>query len=62
MKTILDIHRAMLGAAFPAAAGRFRRAGEDIKKLHCVEPPPGRVVEERIYSFWREFDQRLSLI
>lgn len=58
---ILTIHRTMLAAAFPEVAGRFRRAGEDIKKLKCIEPPPGRVVEEQIYSFWLEFDKKLAL-
>lgn len=61
-KSILDIHRTMLGSAFPEVAGRFRKSGEDIKKLKCIEPPPGRLVGELTYQFWLEFDKRLSIL
>lgn len=60
--TILRIHKTIFGAVSPEMAGRFRVDGEDIKKLKCIEPPPGRLVKERIYSFWREMDAKLSII
>lgn len=59
---ILRLHRTMLADAYPDVAGRFRRDGEDIKKLACMEPPPGRLIQERMYKFWREFDMRLAVI
>jgi len=59
---ILKIHRVFFEDVMPEAAGRFRRAGEDVKKLKCIEPPPGRLVLEYMYSFWREFDTRLATI
>ncbi len=62
LDTILKIHKTMLGAAFPEAAGRFRREGEDIKKLKCIEPPPGRLVKEHVYTFWKDLDSRLAVI
>lgn len=60
--TILRIHRTIFESVMPEIAGRFRINGEDIKKLKCIEPPPGRLVQERIYAFWRELDARLSII
>ncbi len=62
LATILNVHRVMLDTARPDIAGRFRHSGEDIKKLKCLEPPPGRLVQERAYLFWRELDTRLSRI
>jgi len=59
LQTILGIHKTMFELVHPEIAGRFRKS-EDIKKLKCVEPPPGRVVEERMYQFWRTLDTRLS--
>lgn len=46
----------------PEIAGRFRVNGEDVKKLKCIEPPPGRLVREHMYAFWRELDAKLSVI
>lgn len=60
--TILRVHKMIFGMVAPEMAGRFRVDGEDIKKLKCIEPPPGRLVQERIYSFWRELDVKLSVI
>ena len=60
LQIILDIHKAMVDFAYADIAGRFRKAGEDIKKLKCMEPPPGRLVETRMYQFWRDLDTRLS--
>ncbi|OGG48275.1 hypothetical protein A2761_03025 [Candidatus Kaiserbacteria bacterium RIFCSPHIGHO2_01_FULL_51_33] len=52
----------MFGAIMPEIAGRFRVNGEDVKKLKCIEPPPGRLVREHMYAFWRELDAKLSVI
>jgi cell filamentation protein len=57
---ILGIHKVFFLYANRDIAGRFRRVGEDIKKLKCVEPPPGSAVLKRMFEFWREFDTRLS--
>lgn len=62
LDTILRIHNTIFKGVDPNIAGRFRGDGEDVKKLRCIEPPPGRVVEERVYSFWRELDAKLSVI
>ncbi len=62
LDVILRLHRTILADAYPEIAGRFRRAGEDIKKLKCIEPPPGSAVQEKMYTFWRDLDTRLSLI
>jgi fido (protein-threonine AMPylation protein) len=60
LQIILDIHRTMVDFAYLDIAGRFRKTGEDIKKLKCMEPPPGRLVEGRMYQFWRGLDMRLA--
>jgi len=62
LDTILRVHRTMFGAIMPEIAGRFRVNGEDVKKLKCIEPPPGRLVREHMYAFWRELDAKLSVI
>ncbi|MEJ0053262.1 MAG: Fic family protein [bacterium] len=62
LDTILRIHRTMFESVAPAMAGRFRTAGEDIKKLECLEPPPGRVVQEKMYEFWKILDAQLSVL
>jgi Fic family protein len=62
LEVIQNIHKVMLKDAMPEAAGRFRVDGEDVKKLKCHEPPPGRLVKERMYVFWRELDTRLAKI
>lgn len=56
------IHKALLETTYPEAAGRFRQCGEDVKKLTCIEPPPGAAVNQRIYEVWRDFEERLSKI
>ena len=61
LDTILAIHRE-IQFAIPEIAGRFRKAGEDIVKLKCVEPPPGRLVQDRMYQFWRNPDTKLAVI
>lgn len=62
LNTVLRVHRVIFEAVMPEMAGRFRVEGQDVKKLKCIEPPPGRVVKERIYAFWRELDAKLSVI
>jgi fido (protein-threonine AMPylation protein) len=62
LEVILRIHRVFFGHVNPDIAGRFRKSGEDIKKLKCIEPPPGTAVQVKIYEFWRELDKCLSLI
>jgi|ERR1051325_4897607 fido (protein-threonine AMPylation protein) len=48
--------------ALPEIAGRFRKAGEDVKKLTCIEPPLGSAVQEQMHSFEKDFIYRLSHI
>lgn len=62
LDTLIRIHRTMLGLAYPDVAGKFRVAGQNVKKLECIEPPPGMAVYEKIYSFGLEFDRRVSLL
>lgn len=62
LEVLLSIHKTIFRGSYPEIAGRFRKDGEDIKKLKCTEPPPGRLVAERMYSFWREFDFKISKI
>jgi fido (protein-threonine AMPylation protein) len=62
LEVILRIHRVIFQFAQPDVAGRFRKNGEDIKKLKYIEPIPGRMVEEKMYQFSRELDVRLAKI
>lgn len=62
LRVILRIHKIFLIKVRPEIAGRFRIAGEDIKKLKCIEPPPGRLVNEKIYEFWKELDYKLAIL
>lgn len=59
---ILRIHKAFFQNANPDIAGKFRKAGQDVKKLKCVIPPPGSIVETKMYEFWRELDTRLAQV
>lgn len=59
---ILKIHKTIFVDVYPDTAGQFRRDGEDIKKLKCIEPPPGRLVTKKMHEFWGEVDKRLALI
>lgn len=58
--SILRIHREFFKDAVPEIAGRFRGNGDDVKKLQCIEPPLGKVVEERMHAFWREMDNKVA--
>ena len=62
LSTILQINKCILEDANPEAAGRFRMAGEDVKKLACVEPPPGSHVQEEMYRFEGDLKHRLGNI
>lgn len=62
IESILRIHQEFFREATPEIAGRFRHNGDDVKKLKCIEPPPGRVIEERMHAFWREMDTKFALI
>jgi len=62
LATILRIHKVFFEDVNLSIAGRFRRSGEDIKKLKYIEPPQGTGVQAKMYEFWRELDTRLSQI
>jgi len=62
LSIILRIHKIFLEDANPEIAGKFRIMGQDIKKLKCMIPPPGSIVQEEMYKFWRELDARLSKV
>ncbi|MEK7601739.1 MAG: Fic family protein [Patescibacteria group bacterium] len=62
VETIKRIHGEFFKNVRPEMAGRFRRIGEDVKKLECIEPPLGLVVEQKMHEFWRNMDTRLATI
>jgi Fic family protein len=62
LAVILHIHKVFLEDVAPDISGRFRKPGEDIKKLKFIEPPLGSVVQKRMYQFWDEFSVRFSKI
>lgn len=62
LENLKRIHTVLLETSYPEAAGRFRQHGEDVKKLACIEPPPGVIVNQRIYEVWRDFEERLAEI
>lgn len=62
LSVLLDIHRVILAEAQPDAAGKFRVTGQDVKKLECIEPPPGAAVNEKMYLFEKDLAHRLDLI
>jgi len=62
LQVIKRIHKAFFQSVNPDIAGRFRKTGEDIKKLRYMTPPPGTAIEPKMYEFWRELDSRLSQI
>lgn len=59
---ILRIHRVFFEHTNPDMAGRFRKRGEDINKLKYIVPPPGIVIQEKMYEFWRELDTKLAQV
>ncbi len=62
IEVIRHIHKVFFQHVNPDIAGRFRKAGEDIKKLKCTTPLPGSDVEKQMYVFWRELDTRLAQV
>ena len=62
LDVLLRLHKVFQETANPNIAGRFRKNGEDIEPLACITPIPGRLVQEEIYKFWREFDVRSAVI
>lgn len=60
LDVILRIHKAFFQNVDPDMAGKFRKTGQDFKKLECIEPPPGSIVQAKMYEFWRELDTRLA--
>jgi fido (protein-threonine AMPylation protein) len=62
LNVISHIHRVFFQNVQPEIAGKFRIAGQDFKKLTCITPPPGRIVQTEMYKFWRELDRRLAQI
>lgn len=59
---ILAINECILKDAIPESAGKLRIAGMDIKKLACIEPPPGSTVHEKMYEFEKDMKQRIKSI
>jgi len=62
LATIQRLHKTMFEEAIPEIAGRFRRDGEDVKKLMCIEPPPGRLVDQKIYEAWGLLDKKMATV
>ncbi len=62
LDVILHIHKVFFQHVNPDHAGRFRKSGEDIKKLKCIIPPPGIAVQNKMYEFWRELDTKLAQV
>ena len=57
---IRKIHRVFFEHVMPEMAGRFRVDGQNVKKLRCMTPPPGGVVQNRMYEFWHELDAKVA--
>jgi len=62
LTVILELHGKMFVEALPEIAGRFRKVGEDVKKLTCIEPPLGAAVPEAIHIFEKDWIFRMSHI
>lgn len=56
------IHRTIFIDVVPEIAGRYREAGEDMRKLHHLTPPPGSQVVGAMVHFDRELRTRLQQI
>lgn len=59
---LCQTHRTIFIDVVPEIAGRYRRKGEDHKKLHAITPPPGALVEELMMVFSKELEERLHAI
>jgi prophage maintenance system killer protein len=62
LAVILEINKCILENATPESAGVLRVAGQDIKKLKCVEPPLGSAVREKMHEFEKDMKHRISLV
>src|SRR3989344_2556449 len=62
LDVILEINKTILENALPEAAGKLRVAGQDVKKLTCIEPPPGSNVREKVHVFEQDMKHKLYLI
>jgi Fic family protein len=62
LTAILSIHKEILHTAEPEVAGRFRIAGEDVKKLACIEPPLGVAVYGQMIEFEKDLLYKLTQI
>lgn len=62
VETIRLVHRTIFADVQPDIAGKFRVAGEDLRKLHHIIPPPGVTVAGRMLEFGRELDERLRML
>lgn len=57
---LCQIHRTIFEDVIPEIAGRYRRTGEDVKKLHDLVPPPGADVERLMLEFSGDLSSRLA--
>ena len=62
LEAVLDLHKKIFIEAMPEIAGRFRKAGEDVKKLACIEPPLGVAVSEKIHGFEKDMIYKIAHI
>jgi prophage maintenance system killer protein len=62
LSIILELNKCILKNAMPEAAGLLRVEGQDIKKLECVEPPPGSMVREKMHEFEKDMKHKISII
>jgi len=62
LENILKIHFIFFKDAIPDIAGRFRKPGEDIKKLNTIEPVLGSAVQQEMYKFSKELNEKISII
>lgn len=62
LSVILNLNKCILEDAIPEAAGKFRVAGQDVKKLTCIEPPPGSMVYEKMHEFEKNMKHQIRAI
>jgi len=62
LTVILELHGKMFAEAMPEIAGRFRKVGEDVKKLTCIEPPLGAAVHASMHVFEKDWIFKMSAI
>lgn len=59
LEVLLELHGKIFTDALPEIAGRFRKSGEDVKKLACVEPPLGSAIQEQIHAFGKDIEYQI---